>query len=426
MSTHEEPSPGLGAAALERILSVTRALARPSDLTTMLENVIDAGRSVLAAERGTVFLYDRDNDELVARVATGGAEIRVPADRGIVGECARTRHVINVPDCYADERFNPEVDRKTGYRTRCLMAVPLVGHDDSLEGVLQVLNKDNGVFTDEDEKVATALAAQCAVALQRTRLIKDQLAKERMERELMVARQIQMRVLPSVMPSIDGYDVSGWCRPADQTGGDIFDLHLEDDGLLTVLLADATGHGIGPALSVTQFRAMLRMCLRFGVPMEEAVQQLNDQLAEDLSDNRFVTALLGVLDPAGHRLDYVAAGQGPLMHYHAAEDRVEWLTSTTRPLGMLGDLPVGGLSSLQLEPGDVFMVATDGFFEYEDPTEEQFGEERVAEVLRSNRTEPMAGLIERLVSAIDAFARGTAQADDMTVVLIRRLENPDS
>ena len=109
----------LDARALERILEVTRALARPLDVDTMLEQVIDAGRSILGAERGTVFLHDPATDELVSRVATGSGELRVPAARGIVGECARTRQVINVPDCYADSRFNPDVDRKTGYKPSC-------------------------------------------------------------------------------------------------------------------------------------------------------------------------------------------------------------------------------------------------------------------------------------------------------------------
>ncbi len=417
----EDGATQLDAKALEQILKVTRALARPSDTTTMLTNVIDAGRSVLGAERGTVFLYDAENEELVAKVATGEADLRVPADRGIVGECARTRRVINVPDCYSDPRFNQEVDRKTGYRTRCLMAVPLVGHDDSLEGVLQVLNKKNGSFTDEDERVATALGAQCAVALQRTRLLKDLVAKERMERELEVARGIQMRVLPQVMPRVEGYDVSGWCRPADQTGGDIFDVHVGEDGGLVLLLGDATGHGIGPALSVTQMRAMLRMCLRLAVPLIEAAQHINDQLAEDLEANRFVTAFLGVLDPDAHSVDYLAAGQGPLLHYHAADERAEWLDSTTRPLGMLGGLPVGDTRSLTLEPGDILLVATDGIFECENPDEEPFAEQRVAEVVHAHHDQPMARLTDHLVTALDAFAQGTAQADDMTIVVLRRL-----
>ena len=141
---------GIGADALERILEVTRRLASPFDLPEMLALVINAGRSVLSADRGTVFLYDAATDELFSSVGTGIGEIRFSASLGIVGESARSRRLINMPDCYADPRFNREIDLKTGYRTRCLLTVPLVGYDDALVGVLQLLNKQGGVFTSED------------------------------------------------------------------------------------------------------------------------------------------------------------------------------------------------------------------------------------------------------------------------------------
>ena len=108
----------LSANALERILSVTRALARPLSLEAMLQEVVDAALSVLSADRGTVFLYEKATHELVSKIATGSRELRLSADQGIVGEAARTRHVINVSDCYSDPRFNREVDKSTGYLTR--------------------------------------------------------------------------------------------------------------------------------------------------------------------------------------------------------------------------------------------------------------------------------------------------------------------
>ena len=419
MAEFEEPS-HINAEALERILSVTRALARPLDLGEMLQEVVDAARSVLSAERGTVFLYEKATHELVSKIATGAQELRLSADLGIVGEAARTRNVINVPDCYADSRFNPAVDKLTGYRTRCLMTVPLIGHDDSLEGVLQVLNKHDGVFTEDDEQVATALAAQCAVALQRTRLLEDLVHKERLEQELSIARQIQQRVFPREMPVIENYDVAGWCRTADATGGDIFDLIRLDNGRLVLLLGDATGHGIGPALSVTQMRAMLRMCVRFGADTTAAVVNINEQLDEDLASNRFVTAFLGELDPEKHRVLYHAGGQGPLLLFRTAGEP-DWRSSTTLPLGMMSGLSIKEPSVFDLAPGDILVLATDGIFEYENPREDQYGEERLLEIVRAHQELPAADLIGRIVADVEKFAEGVPQGDDMTIVLVRRL-----
>jgi phosphoserine phosphatase len=253
------------------------------------------------------------------------------------------------------------------------------------------------------------------------RFMEDLVEKERMERELAVARRIQMRVLPRKMPEVTGYDVSGWCRPADETGGDIFDVIELPDGRLVLLLGDATGHGIGPALSVTQVRAMLRMCVRLDADLDDAIRHINDQLSDDLASNRFVTAFLGVLDPESHRLRYHSGGQAPILHFHATSGEPEWLRSSTQPLGIMAGLPIGEAQALDLAPGDIVALITDGIYEFEDPSHEQFGRDRLAEVIRRHQDEPMAGLIERIVEGTESFARGAPQNDDMTILLVRRL-----
>src|SRR5450631_1968427 len=139
---------------LEPILAVARKLAAPFDLETMLGEVVRAARQVLQAERASVWLYEAATDELVMRFSGELGAVRVTASAGLVGSCARTRRLINVPDCYADARFDPSLDRQTGYRTRCLLTLPLVGHQDALVGVMQVLNKISGVFVGEDEALA--------------------------------------------------------------------------------------------------------------------------------------------------------------------------------------------------------------------------------------------------------------------------------
>jgi phosphoserine phosphatase len=413
--------PALAVEAMWRILEVTRDLARPLDLNTMLSHVIDAARDVLGAERGTVFLYDARTNELYSTVATGVAALRFPAGRGLVGECAESRRLINVPDCYADPRFNREADRSTGYHTRCLLTVPLLGFDNSLVGVMQVLNKIDGVFSEEDERMATALAAQCAVAIKRTQMLAELLENEKLKRELTVARDIQMRVIPNAVPKLVGYDIAGWCRPANEAGGDIFDVIAVDGNRLMLLLGDATGHGVGPALSVTQVRAMLRMAVRLGADLDDAFHHINDQLADDLPDNRFVTAFMGVLDTQNHRVIYHSGGQGPLLHFHAATGRCEWRGSSTPPMGLVPGLVREAPRTNDLAPGDILGLITDGIFEYQNPRREQFGEDRVSELMLKYQHEPMTRLLEKIVQEVERFAELAPQGDDMTMLLVRRL-----
>ncbi len=407
------------AATLEKVLEITRELARPLDLDTLLKKVVDAALDILDAERGSVFLYDAAADVLISRVATGSGELRIPANRGFAGECVKTRRVVVVPDAYADPRFNPDVDKSTGYKTRCILTIPLIGHDDTLVGVLQVLNKRSGPFGDDDVGVATALAASCAVAIQRMRLLEDLLAKQRMERELEVAREIQTRVLPTVMPELDGYQVAGWSRAADQTGGDIFDV-IAGGHTVMLLLGDATGHGIGPALSVTQVRAMLRMAVRLGATLDDAFRHINDQLADDLSSNRFVTAFLGVLDTQSHKLTYHAGGQGPILHFHAEKSDSTLENATTLPMGMMPLFRPLEPRVATLAPGDVIAAITDGIYEYESGVGKMFGETRVVELIREEAASSAAHILKRIVDEVHTFAAGAPQNDDMTLLIVKR------
>jgi phosphoserine phosphatase len=414
-------TPHLDPDALERILEVTRRLAAPIELRTLLGEIVDAARIVLRADRGSVFLYDAQQHELVTAVATGVGTLRFPADRGIVGDCAQSRRVVNVPDCYADPRFNPEADRQTGYRTRCLLAVPLVADDGALVGVLQILNKEHGVFDAGDERTATTLAAQCAVAIRRAQMTEQLVAKEKLDRELALAREIQIALLPKSAPVLPGYELAGLSRPAEETGGDTYDFVPLSEDRLIVLLGDATGHGIGPALSVTQVRSMLRIALRLGAPLDEAYRHINDQLVDDLSSNRAVTAFLGLLDTRTHELSFHAAGQAPLLHWHAATGGFEWIGATGMPMGFFPQRKPPRANTLRFEAGDVLGLLTDGVYECEDPADQPLGTEGIEALWRASLDEPMAGLAERIAERVREHAGGRPQADDVTIVLVRRL-----
>lgn len=407
-------------AALRQILEVTRKLAAPFDLDTMLTEVVDASREVLDADRGTVFLYDEAADELVLRVGTGMDHIRIPADKGIVGESAQTRQLINVPDCYADERFNRAIDKETGYKSRCMLTIPLIGYEESLIGVLQILNKQDGVFDEQDEYVAQALAAQAAVVIHRAKITEQIIASERLDREITVARDVQMGTLPKEMPVIDGYQFGGAFSPTDQTGGDLYDFVPTSDSKLFLLMGDATGHGIGPALSATQVRAMLRVALRLNSSLDDAFVHINDQLCEDLPDDRFVTGFFGLLDGKQHRVDFHSGGQGPIMHYHAESGEYDWHPATTFPLGYMPQTDLGSPVTAEMQPGDVLGLISDGIYEYENTQGDQFGEQGVADIVNNNADMSAQQLVDEIMRAARHHGGVAPQADDITIVLVKR------
>jgi phosphoserine phosphatase RsbU/P len=227
--------------------------------------------------------------------------------------------------------------------------------------------------------------------------------------------------LPAIMPHVPDYDVAGRFVPADQTGGDTFDLVPLGPSQLFIMMGDASGHGIGSALSATQLTAMLRVALRLGASLEDLFRHVNDQLCEDLPEEQFVTAFLGILDVGSHTLRFHSGGQGPLLHYRAATDECVWLTPSTFPMGFVTYEALGAASSIELGPGDVVALLSDGIYECERHDGQQFGTERVAATVRSHAMRPMADLLVRLYEATCAFAAGAPQLDDMTIVLLRRL-----
>ena len=409
----------LTAKDMEPILAVTIHLAAPFDLITMLNEVIAAAKQVLNADSGSVWLYDQETDELVARVSTRLKEVRVPADSGIVGSCARTRNIINVPDCHADPRFNPDFDRASNYHTRCMLTLPLVDHKDVLVGVLQVLNKAEGVFDENDEVLATALAAQCAVALQRVRMTEAVIEGEKMRQQLEMARVVQMSTLPATMPMVAGYDVYGTFIPAELTGGDTFDLSLVNQGLL-VVLGDATGHGIVPALHVTQMHAMLRMAFRMGADLETAFRQVNNQLAAFMPDDRFITAFIGILDNQAHRLRFHSGGQAPILFYQAATGKCARHNPTSFPLAAMPLKTLAPAVTLEIGLGDILVLLSDGIYEYCDVGMQEFGEHRVAEFVEQNHHLSTEALASGIMAALRGFANGAPQEDDITMVLVKR------
>ena len=257
----------------------------------------------------------------------------------------------------------------------------------------------------------------------------------KLEEDLEVARQIQTSTLPSTLPRLAGWDFAASCEPAEQTGGDTYDAfgldedsRLIEDGVeaesVVFLLADATGHGIGPALAVTQLRAMLRGGIRTGAELGRMAAHLNDQLTADLPGNRFITAWVAVLRRTG-RLRYVSAGQGPLLLYRAADAAIESFDATAPPLGLFPEMEVALSEPLMLAPGDVFVALTDGFFEARSPAGDEIGREGVAEVVRRHAEGSAEDIRAALVAAVEDFAEGRPVGDDRTAIVLKRVGSGD-
>lgn len=246
-------------------------------------------------------------------------------------------------------------------------------------------------------------------------------ARSRIERDLDVAREIQQGLLPSARPKIAGYEIAGYSRPADKTGGDYYDWCARPDGVWFVSLADVTGHGVGPALVTAVCRAYAHAVVATGQGLTQLISRLNDMLVGDLPDGRFVTFAGVTLDPAAHAAELLSAGHGPSYHYIAAEKRLVEYGADGFPLGVDPGAEFPPPSAIALAPGDVLILLTDGLFEGANASGERFGLARLRTAVVAAASLDAEGVIERLTSAALEFAGDVPPEDDVTLVVIKRV-----
>jgi len=255
----------------------------------------------------------------------------------------------------------------------------------------------------------------------------------KLERDLQLARQIQQKTFPDRLPDLYGFSVAAWNEPAEETGGDTYDvIGIRYDGetgayvlsegyadRVVMLLADATGHGIGPALTATEVRAMLRMAVRMGQPLSDIAIHMNEQLCADLHAGRFITTWIGELNVADRTLTSFSAGQAPLLFYDADIDEFQQLEADTPPFGVSEDIKVRINKKISLKSGDIFAVISDGVFEAVDQMGSQFGAAGVIDVLSAHCHESPQTMLEALRAAVSSYTQNAAAQDDRTVIIIK-------
>jgi hypothetical protein len=250
--------------------------------------------------------------------------------------------------------------------------------------------------------------------------IREAAVRERMQRELDIAQRLQQDLLPKETLAIPGYELAGWSNAASETGGDYYDWLMLPEGRAILTIADATGHGLGPALMVTVCRAYFRATTQAEDSIEQAVARVNDLIASDLPEGSFVTAAIAALDPAKDQLRLYSAGHGPILFYRAGDGQVLNWGADTLPLGLLVPMHTDPSRGIPMGAGDMLVLVTDGFFEWIDARDEQYGIERLERFVQEHCRLDPASFIQALYEDVLAFAGGTVQMDDLTAIVLKR------
>jgi stage II sporulation SpoE-like protein len=239
--------------------------------------------------------------------------------------------------------------------------------------------------------------------------------------ELELASQVQENLLPEPLPELEGYDVAAFSTPAKHAGGDYYDLVTPDPKQAIFMLADVAGHGIGPALLTVSSRAYFRAILGEHQKISEIIQRVNQLMSCDLQAGQFVTLTALVLCLNTHTAKYFSAGHGPTLVIRKKEGTVERMGAQSVPLGIDVPLKMEPPIKIAMAPGDIVAMFSDGCYEGTNDDNEAFGLERVVGLLKENQDKPVDEIINILQSSIKEFTGRTAQEDDMTMLLLKRL-----
>lgn len=411
---------------LRILLNISRSLGQEIKLDRLLTLIVGEVTSAMDAERTSLLLYDSQSGELVSKVAEGMStrEIRVPLGTGIAGTTAQTRTIINIPDAYADSRFNPSYDKASGFRTRSILSAPIINQDGKLIGVVQVLNKINQpAFTKPDEHFLAAMCVHLGIALERAEMVEVYLQGQILKQSLQLAREIQMGLVPKefpAFPQIPKIDIFASLEPAQDVGGDLYDYFLLDGNRICFIIGDVSDKGVPAALFMAMVRTAFRMAaLGSTGPIESVLQKLNAFLCESNHSQMFVTVFAGVLDLRTGSIEYADGGHEPpyLVRRGGSATMIEKIGGLA--LGFVPDYQFR-CGKIQLEPGDSLVLYTDGITEAMNAGHELFGAPRIQGTLDRVASGITAqALTKTLLGGVAAFTAGAPQSDDITLVVIR-------
>ncbi len=422
------------------IYTFSEKLAALLDLERVAQLTLQEARHLIVATDGAIVLLDEETGALTSAAAFGDelpGLSGLKRGTGIAGTVAATGVGEIVNDVMGDpRRINAVID------VRSLVCAPLkVG--EKVIGVLMLASTLPMAYEARELKLLNTLALQTATAIENARLFERtvqagyererllalnkqaEVARAGYERELELAATIQADLFPAALPALPGYDLAARSRPARRCGGDYYDAipggASGDDASVLLCVADVSGKGVPASLLMSHMQATLRALLGRTASLQELAGHAHDLLHGSTADNKYVTAALLQFTPATGRAGYVSAGHINSLVVKGNGD-VVLLGSTGAPLGLLPPGLPYETTVVDIQPGDCVILCSDGVPDAQNETDDEFGEGRLTAIVREARNQPSAEIVSRVFDAIDQFAGAAPQFDDITLMVLRRLD----
>jgi sigma-B regulation protein RsbU (phosphoserine phosphatase) len=401
------------------INDLARAIGASLNSQEIMNTIIRRSIRAVNAEQGVITLVHDQLSEptktLVRTMSDSTEHEAFHLDQSLLGWMQINKKPLSMKDPHNDPRFR---GLKLDASVRSLLCVPMLVKSE-LKGVLTVTNKkESDEFTQEDQRLLAIIAAQSAQIVETARLYEEEKALGRVREEIRLASEIQLGLLPKTNPEIQHYQIAGFSMPAQVVGGDYFDFIRVDDNRLAICLGDVSGKGLPAALLMSNLQATIRGQTVLGQPPKECMKRSNRLMYESTDPHKFATLFYGIMDTSTHRLAYSNAGHDLPYFFSEGKDPLR-LESGGLILSVMEDFAYEE-AGVDFSPGDLLVVFSDGITEATNEYEEQFGEDRLLEVLLESTDLQPEEIIEKLTASVNQFAGGRPQMDDMTLVVLKR------
>ncbi len=406
---------------LSMLNEIAVAISSTLSLDRILDLIIQKCLKHMEVEQGAIMLLDEKTEEKPFQtVARRGDTIslRLPyrLDSQLSGWMLKNRKALVINDFQEDNRFLKR--GKETFSIQSLLAVPLK-QKGRMIGLIALFNSQSDLgFTQKGSRLLEIIATQSAQVIENARLLEEEQSLIRMQEELRLAYEIQMNLLPTQAPAIDGYDIAGKSIPAKDVGGDYFDFIPMNNHQLAFCLGDVSGKGMPAALLMANLQATIRSQTLLNASSSACLEHSNLHMFQNSGPEKFATLFYGILDVLSHQLKYSNAGHNyPILF--SREKSPFRLESDGIVLGCLESFCFHE-EQISLSQDDLFILYSDGITEAFNSREEEFGEEKLIEVVEKTRENSAQNILEKILHSVRLHTGDLPQADDITLIVIKR------
>ena len=411
----------------ELLKEISNKMRDTLELDEILNKLLDALKNVVKHDASGIFILSQDISshphynfpkQHISGIAQRGFNLPPEKDemlsfgKGLIGHVINTGESLVIPDVRLDSRYIP------GRRqTKSEIVVPIKKNDRTI-GALDVESDKLGTFNETDLEILSFFADAASISIERAMLHTQILEKEKVEKQLQIAREVQSRLLPQNSPEVKGYEFTGLCIPTYQIGGDYFDYVRIDEDNVAVTVADISGDGIPAALIMTAYRALLRSHVKTYDNPSDLMHYLNNQLSDFTRKKDFVTAFYGILNAKNNTFSYTNCGHNPPLLFRT-NGKVE-LLDLHGPTLCIMDNVIFQTGKTKLNPGDQIVLYTDGVTEVFNDKKEEFGLDKLIDVIKPNIKMPVNDLLYKIIEETKNFSKSEYYKDDYTLVIVKR------